>query len=726
MTQNQLAVDIFRMSFLDENDQYLSWDNSVKSVSRSPGVYYQHPIVINADDFRIGFERNLETFGVFRSFTLPMVLCHAPANILRFMLHTYGYEAYTRVVIERKNMTTYQYETLIDTEVDYTQFHGNGDIEGDEYTVHINLMDNSIAEFLKSNESVTQEVDLLGIYAQTVVFDGIVQKNAAKWLVSDGLLNEGSTNPTQAHVLDTTIITTDGENRLDVKDATWLNWSVNTDFVNAGRYLYVASTARPFTFEYNITVHIGSVSGFNYAVDRPRFDIFRNRGGVISNVHTMYDLSAAPITFIDATHSFSGTFTDSAQVEDEYYVVAWIPSATTFMNFNYDPASWITLKYYDRLPTSGALGMKYFNALNETIKKASDNTHELVSDFLQTYNAQSNLDSEPANTVIVPAESIKGTTNSKLKATIADLLKFGRVTWMLGMGAEGNKLRVEPLTHFFRKDDILFTLDSINDFGYHVARDLLYTAARVGYEPQSYDKINGADEFNTTEEYKLPNTRLNAILDLISPIRADMYGIEALRMNRFINTDSGLATTTTTNEDNTLFAVGIEVTGSVKRMGNKFYNIVPGETTYNAQYSPKRALIRNLPHIYSILPNHTDGQIQFKSIKSEAGGQFISQLVSGYIIDENGSIDVNNSPHRPASALFLPYIFEFECKTPANYMEAILSNPYGAIRFKVGNQYLKGFIVSVEADMLHKDSYQWTLLSTPDNDMSLLNTMPPL
>lgn len=64
------------------------------------------------------------------------------------------------------------------------------------------------------------------------------------------------------------------------------------------------------------------------------------------------------------------------------------------------------------------------------------------------------------------------------------------------------------------------------DFKVKVNSSLIYSLLRVGYDKQDYDSINGRDEFHFTNEYDTGITITDKALELISPLRADPYGIE--------------------------------------------------------------------------------------------------------------------------------------------------------------------------------------------------------
>jgi hypothetical protein len=61
--------------------------------------------------------------------------------------------------------------------------------------------------------------------------------------------------------------------------------------------------------------------------------------------------------------------------------------------------------------------------------------------------------------------------------------------------------------------------------------DEMYTNLRVGYQKQTYDEVNGKDEYNDEHRYLSPCVRVNKDADYVSSIRTDPTGAELHRLN---------------------------------------------------------------------------------------------------------------------------------------------------------------------------------------------------
>ncbi|PMD94837.1 hypothetical protein BWI97_15685 [Siphonobacter sp. BAB-5405] len=122
---------------------------------------------------------------------------------------------------------------------------------------------------------------------------------------------------------------------------------------------------------------------------------------------------------------------------------------------------------------------------------------------------------------------------------------------------EGNQIiRLLPREQFYADVEII-DLGECSDYSEETAAELLYNRVQVGYQKYFDEGLNGLDEFSTVHEYTLPTLaggdpyqKDPNKLELLSPIRADGYGIESVRRVQFEKTP-----TDSTSEDDELFVV---------------------------------------------------------------------------------------------------------------------------------------------------------------------------
>lgn len=99
-------------------------------------------------------------------------------------------------------------------------------------------------------------------------------------------------------------------------------------------------------------------------------------------------------------------------------------------------------------------------------------------------------------------------------------------------GEEASVVRFMHRSDLFH-NEVVKTLESVNEFGFSVDKSRIYSGVNVGYEKQDYESENrGGDEWNF-ENYYITGVELTeSKLDLKCPYRADCYGIEELAQKR--------------------------------------------------------------------------------------------------------------------------------------------------------------------------------------------------
>lgn len=148
-------------------------------------------------------------------------------------------------------------------------------------------------------------------------------------------------------------------------------------------------------------------------------------------------------------------------------------------------------------------------------------------------------DDRLAHTYIMAADSARALPGAKLYTSFDDFSRmmsseFGFVPVIDEANAKVSFIHRSKL--FGNGNAHNFTRDEFRDFQLTVQQSLLFSSVNVGYEKQDYDSVNGRDEFHFTDQYATGLTGTDNTLDLVSPYRADAYGIEFLVIKRGENT----------------------------------------------------------------------------------------------------------------------------------------------------------------------------------------------
>lgn len=715
----------YRYAFVDSTNKYL-YVNANGSVQSSSTEKYLSNSPFDWKGVLVKVQRDMQTFGLQRMFTLPMSFVKDGAKIIRYSVLNYGYDCKLTLIIQKREHTSLVYQDYVRCEVDFTNYYD----DSKAFTTKVNLMDNALADLLKSIDNTIFQIDLPSQPESIKInMDGVELLNNVNWLVSNG--TSAGNNPALGHVWDSRIVTNDTQSALDVKDQEWYKFSnFNTDVANSDKYFYKASTGRTvtFTFQFGLTVTDGSAGSADFSATG--IHVYIAKTDAAGSTTTVHDFILEPnnITYMGHHYVISGTFNATANVGDKYYLVSnvyntgggGVPSINV-LNWNYDNSSTITLDFYSRTPATTVWGMRFIDVWKKVLSLASNGKYTLLSNYLsnassttQAYNK--NLDNIPYNSILTSGDAVRGIEDPALKITHQMLRQFARNCWGAAVSVEGDVMRVEQLSTLMDYNKTIITLDEVANFKHSVANELLVNTINIGYDDQQYDLLNGKDEFNIKAQFSLPvGTRPKASADMVSSIRPDMYGMEYARVNGYQKN------TTDTNSDDTVFIIEVEPTPTAglynifRRQGVK-QGLISPSTAYNFGFSPKRCLLRNMAWVYSLLPG-VRGNIIFQSGTKNSS---LKTVLGGPIVDEDADINIDTFNLVSKIPLFKPYYFEFEYVSPDDLLTTITNAPYGLVAFKWKGIEYKGFIVDIGLKLGVRDTYTWKLISSPINDLTTL------
>ena len=154
------------------------------------------------------------------------------------------------------------------------------------------------------------------------------------------------------------------------------------------------------------------------------------------------------------------------------------------------------------------------------------------------------------NIILFSGNAIRGFPNAVLNISFNDIFKFLNGCYGAGFGVENNKIVIENRGYFFEDTEIEEFTNS-NDFSIEHAEELIYNTVKVGNNSPTIEGKYGNYEPNNQLAFALPITKIQKELNLISPIRTDSLGIDALHVaQNFSNSDSK-----DNANDNEIFAV---------------------------------------------------------------------------------------------------------------------------------------------------------------------------
>ena len=195
---------------------------------------------------------------------------------------------------------------------------------------------------------------------------------------------------------------------------------------------------------------------------------------------------------------------------------------------------------------------------------------------------------------MIAAESIRDIENAKVHTSFSKFSEWAKACLGYYYKIEGKKVIFCHLTELYDSETVK-ELECANGINISIDNSLIYSGVDVGYEKKDYDEINGRDEFHVKNSFSTGISINDSIYKLISPYRADCYGIEFLAQKRDEETKDD-------SSDNDLFIVdAISVldssTSSIKlklnRQGSSPSGVLFPSSVFNLAYSPRRMLLAN-------------------------------------------------------------------------------------------------------------------------------------
>lgn len=523
--------------------------------------------------------------------------------------------------------------------------------------------------------------------------------------------------------------------RLDLRNAIKLMCDINMGESYGIFHLY------PYTFNYSdeIVTHVFQVQNVNEKnsinMDHDSWFAKATRGVTIS-IGLKYNITIKPrslstgdptvsiIFYIEdesnnaerlvvASHTFSSvkdvyTFSGSYELNGRhinrgdklYFAIESSPQLwSDYIRTNSDSSTIISMTYDAKSEISKDIyGMRPLALLKELLNKATGGKYNTIkSSALST--------GEISKMLITSGDLIRDIENAKIKTSLKDFFQamksmFGlSYTFRVIDGIE--TMEVEHMNYFYSRTTMITEVGDINELSEKVKDNSIYNKLKIGYDDQTYDEVNGKKEFNTTLEFAIETDHEGKELNLISPYRADMYGIE------FTLIDYEQKETTDAESDNDVFIMHMGSPVPVIMNGyylNRSYKILnsdnyAGSSAFNIYLSPKRCLLRQIEYIKSLFM-FSGNLLEFASSPKD----FNVESTGGIV--EHANVDLSLYDY-----LFKPVTFEFETMVPWNLPDLIQDGYRGYIKAIDGDEVIRGFIESVSENPGRNKSQKWKLIS---------------
>lgn len=362
----------------------------------------------------------------------------------------------------------------------------------------------------------------------------------------------------------------------------------------------------------------------------------------------------------------------------------------------------------------------------------------LSNNFIEKY------DNKPYYTFLTSGNALRDFPNYKyITTSVSDFFNDASRRWSMGLGIEGNNLRLEPLSYFFDGTTMIadLTEEAITNLTIEPFTQYSGSNIIVGYSGQSFNEYGTLDDYNLSLFFRLPITRILNQIDWTCPYNASIYEIEKARADQQANntnvdpTDTVISDSHTDNEvyvlegSSTSTSFDGHTCWELQRYAWTTTTGTPSSfpsvsglqypsTAFNIGLTPKRNLLRNGALLHSICHLLDSNSILFQS--ASPTGRLLTDKLASYLdsglITEYDDVAVSSL----ATPLYLPILVKFDSPQPINLFSLLNSNPRGYIKFAWNGNIYKGFIWEAGIHPGNQSLFSFQLLLTPDTDLSTL------
>ena len=485
--------------------------------------------LMNWSDVDLSFKRQ-DYDGVTRAFSTSFQLCGLSRTALLSLFHDEGVMAVATIRFEL--LTDSGWQQIFSCDLDFSTFRY------DALTCEINAVDNSIAALIKANKSTKYQYNVSDLaLAKKLRYDRLDMISRINWFINADIEDDEITRVLRilppVNNLDEAIPFYVSTSEIAIPD-TCEPSDVAGGFTAYGNYkdlpaFFKSLQARSVHVKMVFTVHMDRFLGQDTEAKL-----------IVAKRHTASD-GTATMTDIYTHDLYANTlptvFNCDTDVQmDENDELLFVLRYKLSMLQDYELI----------IENIGDMYVSYV-AKGEAVDCDIIDIEDLLSAIVTSICGNSVTseitgllqDDRLAHTYIMAADSARALPGAKLYTSFDD---FSRM-----MSAEFGFVPVideaNAKVSFTHRDKLFgstvahhFTDDEFRDFDATVQQSLLFSTVNVGYDKQDYDSVNGRDEFHFTNQYATGLTRTDNTLDLISPYRADAYGIEFLVLKRGENT----------------------------------------------------------------------------------------------------------------------------------------------------------------------------------------------
>lgn len=529
----------------------------------------------NWEDVEISAKRK-DLGGVVRSFSNKFEFVKGAYDLLEAEYLSNYTKASAILVIGVLN-DSWGYNEKFRCKLDFSTYQSDG------YTISINAIDDSVASIINANKSQVYDIPVSELKEDTLYYDRIKLLNKSTMYITPNFENELMPDYDRFMALrlqsrETLLPLAYGEISTPVKGVMEV-YDVGMDipYDNAGKTGYFALCLVD-KIEINLRIRM-VVDLLTTAVTSLHIRHMSADNKLKSDKAILLskDGSSAGVTSVDESLSYA--------MRDGDRLIAYILCVTS-IGEDIDEIIKISRDYDFYID---------YSARNKPVNIDAFSPKKLLSSLLSRMGVSLSGDIVSGSMPIpwmMAAESVRGIKDAKVHTSFSKFCDFAKA--LLGYDYEilDNSVRFRHMNDFFVNETK--ELDHVSNMELSVDESLIYSGVEIGFDKQDYDEINGRDEFHFKSSFSTGLDIKDNILSLISPYRADCYGLEFLANERDEESKD-------TDSDNDIFIVHARKDGDRlvlvrEENGGAIYavtGVLFSDTIFNASYSPRNMLLVN-------------------------------------------------------------------------------------------------------------------------------------
>lgn len=529
----------------------------------------------NWEDVEISAKRK-DLGGIVRSFSNKFEFVKGAYDLLEAEYLSNYTRASAILVIGVLN-DSWGYNEKFRCKLDFSTYQSDG------YTISINAIDDSVASIINANKSQVYDIPVSELKEDTLYYDRIKLLNKSTMYITPNFENELMPDYDRFMALrlqsrETLLPLAYGEISTPVKGVMEV-YDVGMDipYDNAGKTGYFALCLVD-KIEINLRIRM-VVDLLTTAVTSLHIRHMSADNKLKSDKAILLskDGSSAGVTSVDESLSYA--------MRDGDRLIAYILCVTS-IGEDIDEIIKISRDYDFYID---------YSARNKPVNIDAFSPKKLLSSLLSRMGVSLSGDIVSGSMPIpwmMAAESVRGIKDAKVHTSFSKFCDFAKALMGYDYEILDNSVRFRHMNDFFVNETK--ELDHVSNMELSVDESLIYSGVEIGFDKQDYDEINGRDEFHFKSSFSTGLDIKDNILSLISPYRADCYGLEFLANERDEESKD-------TDSDNDIFIVHARKDGDRlvlvrEENGGAIYavtGVLFPDTIFNASYSPRNMLLVN-------------------------------------------------------------------------------------------------------------------------------------